>query len=100
MSQPPPQLSKLTPLYSRDEIAARVGLMAYTLSQTHAGRAPLVIGVLKGAFLFVADLVRAMEIPVRIDFVDEWDKECADTVPYPSTGDRIMTGILRSVRAW
>ena len=43
--------------------------MAHTLSQTYAGREPLVIGVLKGAFLFVADLVRAMEIPVKIDFV-------------------------------
>ncbi len=69
MSQPPPQLSKLTPLYSRNEIATRVSEMAHTLSQTFAGREPLVIGVLKGAFLFVADLVRAMEIPVKIDFV-------------------------------
>jgi hypoxanthine phosphoribosyltransferase len=43
--------------------------MAHTLSQIFAGREPLVVGVLKGAFLFVADLVRAMEIPVRIDFV-------------------------------
>lgn len=69
MSQPFPQFSKLTPLYSRDKIAARVHAMAHALSQTFAGREPLVIGVLKGAFLFVADLVRAMEIPVKIDFV-------------------------------
>ncbi len=69
MSQPPLQLPKLAPLYSRDEIATRVYAMTHTLSQTLAGREPLVIGVLKGAFLFVADLVRAMEIPVRIDFV-------------------------------
>lgn len=69
MHQPPPQLPKLTPLYSRDEIAACVQTMAHSLSQTFAGRQPLVIGVLKGAFLFVADLVRAMKIPVRVDFV-------------------------------
>lgn len=69
MSQPAPEPSKLTPLYSSDEITARVHSMARTLSRTFAGREPVIIAVLKGAFVFVSDLVRAMEIPVKIDFV-------------------------------
>ncbi|MCS6925507.1 MAG: hypoxanthine phosphoribosyltransferase [Candidatus Binatia bacterium] len=59
----------LTLLYSREAIAARVRALAQMLSQDFAGREPIVIGVLKGAFMFVADLVRALTIPVQIDFL-------------------------------
>jgi hypoxanthine phosphoribosyltransferase len=62
-------LPSLVPLYSREAIAARVRGIAQALSSTFAGREPVVVGVLKGAFLFVADLVRELEIPVKIDFV-------------------------------
>ena len=64
--QPSP---RLVLLHSSDEIVVRVHDLAATLSDTFAGREPLVLGVLKGAFVFVADLVRAMTIPVRVDFV-------------------------------
>jgi hypoxanthine phosphoribosyltransferase len=43
--------------------------MAQVLSRSFAGREPIVVGVLKGAFIFVADLLREMEIPVKVDFV-------------------------------
>lgn len=56
-------------VYTPDQIAGRVRVMARQLSQTFAGREPLVVGILKGAFMFVADLVRAMDIPVRVDFI-------------------------------
>jgi hypoxanthine phosphoribosyltransferase len=59
----------LIPLYSREEIAKRVREIALDLSQTYMDREPIVVGVLKGAFVFVADLVRAMTIPVKVDFV-------------------------------
>ncbi len=59
----------LRSLYSRRAIALRVRDIAGELSRRFAGREPIVIGVLKGAFIFVADLVREMDIPVKIDFV-------------------------------
>lgn len=59
----------LAPLYSCEAIAKRVKEIAQVLSRSFAGREPIVIGVLKGAFIFVADLVREMEIPVKVDFV-------------------------------
>src|SRR5262245_39731249 len=59
----------LVPLYARSEIAERVRELAQALSASFAERAPLVVGVLKGAFLFTADLVREMQVPVKMDFV-------------------------------
>ena len=59
----------LVPLYSREEIRARVQELARTLSDSFAEREPLVVGVLKGAFLLTADLVREMQVPIKVDFV-------------------------------
>ncbi len=56
-------------LYPRQTLARRVREMAQVLSHSFAGCEPIVVGVLKGAFIFVADLVRELDIPVRIDFV-------------------------------
>ena len=44
--------------------------MAREISRDYRGKNPLIIGVLTGSFIFVADLVRAMEVPVTVDFVD------------------------------
>jgi hypoxanthine phosphoribosyltransferase len=56
-------------LYSRLEIAERVGDLARQISADYAAKDPLLVGVLKGAFVFMADLIRQMDIPVRCDFV-------------------------------
>nr|MDP9020472.1 hypoxanthine phosphoribosyltransferase [Actinomycetota bacterium] len=39
------------------------------ISADYAGRPPLLVGVLKGAFVFVADLCRAVDLPVEVDFM-------------------------------
>lgn len=56
-------------LYSRDVIAARVAELPRQISADYAGKQPLLVGVLKGAWVFMADLVRQLTIPVRCDFV-------------------------------
>lgn len=56
-------------LFSRDEIRKSVQEMADRISRDYAGRELVVIGVLKGAFIFMADLIRAMSIPCKVDFV-------------------------------
>ncbi len=61
--------SSFVPLYPCQTIAKRVRELAQELSRSFVGREPIVIGVLKGAFIFVADLVREMDIPVKVDFV-------------------------------
>jgi len=56
-------------LLSREQIALRVAELARQISADYAGRQPLLIGVLKGAWVFMADLVRHLTIPVHCDFV-------------------------------
>lgn len=56
-------------LYSRELIQKRVREIAGRLSADYAGRELIVIGILKGAFIFMADLIRAMTIPCKVDFV-------------------------------
>jgi hypoxanthine phosphoribosyltransferase len=56
-------------LYTRDVIEERVRELAGTISCEYEGRELIVIGVLKGAFIFMADLIRCLNIPCRVDFV-------------------------------
>ena len=56
-------------LLSEDELAHRVTELARQISTDYAGQHPLLVGVLKGAFVFMADLVRRLTIPIECDFV-------------------------------
>jgi hypoxanthine phosphoribosyltransferase len=56
-------------LYRRGAIRTRVKELAATISRDYAGREPLVIGILKGSFVFLADLIRFFTIPCEVDFV-------------------------------
>lgn len=56
-------------LINRSEISRRVQEMADEISRDYAGSEILLIGVLKGAFIFMADLVRALSIPCQTDFI-------------------------------
>jgi hypoxanthine phosphoribosyltransferase len=60
---------RLVLLYSRDQIARRVGELASALSADYAGRDLVLVGILRGAFVFLADLVRCLSIPVEVDFI-------------------------------
>jgi hypoxanthine phosphoribosyltransferase len=51
------------------EIAARVGEMGQILSRDYSDRNPLLVAVLVGSLPFLADLVRAMSIPLEVDFL-------------------------------
>ena len=57
-------------LITASEIDARVQEMGRAISQDYAGRKPLLVGVLKGVLLFMSDLLRAITIPVEVDFID------------------------------
>lgn len=60
---------QLSLLYSRQKIAAEIQRLAGEINRDYANRELLVVGVLKGSFLFIADLVRQLNMPVTIDFV-------------------------------
>ncbi len=56
-------------LFTADEIQARVAELGAEIAADFAGRTPLVVGVLKGSAIFVADLVRSITGPVEMDFL-------------------------------
>lgn len=56
-------------LLGQEEIQARVGEMGAELSRRFRGETPLLITLLKGGFIFLADLCRAMTIPHELDFM-------------------------------
>ena len=53
----------------REEIANKVAELATQLRKDYRGKNPLLIGILKGSFVFLSDLMRSMNIPVEVDFV-------------------------------
>jgi hypoxanthine phosphoribosyltransferase len=56
-------------LLTQEQIAVRVHELAQQISADYVGRELLVVGVLKGSWIFLADLVRQMTVPVTVDFV-------------------------------
>lgn len=56
-------------LLSKEAINRRVRELAEEISRDYEGKEPLVVGILNGAFVFMADLIRALHIPCRVDFV-------------------------------
>ena len=56
-------------LVPADQLSARVRELAAEVSRDYAGRDLVLIGVLKGAVFFLADLMRAIDIPVEVDFM-------------------------------
>jgi hypoxanthine phosphoribosyltransferase len=51
------------------ELQERVEALGKEITADYAGRAPLLVGVLKGAFMFMADLARHIALPVEFDFM-------------------------------
>ncbi len=56
-------------LFTQEEIKARVKAMAQEITDAYHGKEILAVGILKGAVMFLSDLVREIKIPVAIDFM-------------------------------
>jgi len=59
----------LNPLLSKEEIEKAIAELAQQISNDYQDREVVLVGVLKGAFIFLADLIRHLSIPVKVDFV-------------------------------
>ena len=60
---------KLVQMISAEEIAKAVAELGKTLTADYAGKQLAVIGVLKGSFVFMSDLVRKIDLPITLDFI-------------------------------
>lgn len=56
-------------LFTQAQVAGRIREMAREITRDYAGKAPLVVGILRGSFIFMADLVRQVELPLHLDFM-------------------------------
>jgi hypoxanthine phosphoribosyltransferase len=57
------------PVVTAEAIANRVAELGAAITADYAGNPPLLVGVLKGAMMFMSDLARAIELPVDVDFM-------------------------------
>lgn len=62
-----PQLGKV--IITSDELHLRIGELGAQITADYADRPPLLVCVLKGAYPFLADLARAIDLPIEIDFM-------------------------------
>ena len=80
----------------RDRIAARIGELAGELTARYGSGELTIVGVMTGAFVFLADLMRNLEMPIRLNIVSvcsypgESTKSCGPQLILPPTGD--LTG--------
>jgi hypoxanthine phosphoribosyltransferase len=56
-------------IVSAEDLQARIAELGVRITADYAGRPPLLVGVLKGAFMFMSDLSRAIDLPVEVDFM-------------------------------
>ena len=56
-------------LYSEDTFKERIAQMGQQITADYQGADLVVVGLLKGAFVFMADLVRAIDLPLEVDFM-------------------------------
>lgn len=74
-------------LLTADQISQRVRELGKQITADYEGRAPMLIGVLKGSLVFMADLCRAIEVPVNVDFMS-----------ISSYGDGQHSGVVRILK--
>src|SRR3954465_8338080 len=54
---------------AEDELQARIAELGKEITADYSDHAPLLVGVLKGAFVFMSDLARNIDLPVEVDFM-------------------------------
>jgi len=83
-----------TVLYSQDEIAERVRALGADITRDYHGKAPVLVFVMKGALIFVADLIRCIDLPLRLDFLVVSSYNAGTT----STGVTVVTDLRGDIR--
>jgi hypoxanthine phosphoribosyltransferase len=82
-------------LFSAETISERIKEMGKQLSADYAGKEVVLVGVLKGSCVFLADLMRAMDLPLSIDFMSVSSYKDGTT----STGDvEILKDLSNPIR--
>jgi hypoxanthine phosphoribosyltransferase len=62
-------MSEFIPVLTKEDIESQIRHVASVISDDYRDRDLILIGILKGAFIFLSDLVRQLSIPVKVDFI-------------------------------
>jgi hypoxanthine phosphoribosyltransferase len=62
-------MPELIPVISKDAIERKVAEIARRISNDHKDSELILVGILKGSFVFMSDLMRCLTIPVQVDFI-------------------------------
>ena len=83
-----PEKSRVEPLISAAELQTRIAALGAQISADYADKDLTLVGILKGSVPFLSDLMRAITIPIQIDFL-----ECSSY-----EGGLESTGVVRLVK--
>ncbi len=87
--------SNLDVLYSPEQIGERIGELGQQITNDYAGKELVLVGVLKGSCVFLADLMRVIDLPLTIDFMSVSSYKNGTK----STGDvEILKDLSNSIR--
>ena len=64
VSQPKPHI-----LFTKEDIKAAVERLAAEIGKDYRGKHPILIGILKGSFVFMSDLIRLLDFPLEVEFI-------------------------------
>jgi hypoxanthine phosphoribosyltransferase len=56
-------------MFSEAQLRARIAELGEDIARDYAGKPLKLVGVLKGSFMFMADLARAIDLPIKVDFI-------------------------------
>jgi hypoxanthine phosphoribosyltransferase len=59
----------LSPMFSAEQIARRVRELGDQIERDYQGKELVLLGVLKGSYIFISDLARAIDLPLSVDFI-------------------------------
>jgi len=86
----------LETLLSRDQIESRIIELAAELNRDYEGRQIVVVGIMSGVVVFLADLIRELDVPVRIEFINassyRGERTMAGELAVDLSGLPILTG--------
>ncbi len=82
------------PLVTQEAMRTRIRALGQQISQDYQGKDLVVIGVLKGAYVFFADLVRVIQLPIQIDFLVATGTK---TVGHPPKTIKIWTDLTEKI---
>jgi hypoxanthine phosphoribosyltransferase len=61
--------TKVVPLLTAEALATRIAELGAAITEAYRGRPLVLVGILKGSFVFLADLARHIDLPLRIEFL-------------------------------